>query len=99
MAGHAAGRIERGIAVLAADEDALDAFRLANRAVARALRQRLDIEEPRWRPFQLAFILLNLPGLVDPRDGNRETVDLLFFPPPAAARPRRISALPPLPWC
>ncbi len=76
----AADRMERGIAVLAEDEDALDAFRVANRAVARALRQRLDIEEPRWRPFQLAFILLNLPGLVDPRDGNRETVDLLFFP-------------------
>ena len=76
----AADRIERGIAVLAEDEDALDAFRVANRAVARALRQRLDIEEPRWRPFQLAFILLNLPGLVDPGHGDREIVDLLFFP-------------------
>ena len=40
-AGHAADRIERGIALLAADEDALDAFRVANRAVSRALRQRL----------------------------------------------------------
>ena len=80
LADHAAGRIERGITVLAADEDTLDAFRVANRAVARALRQRLDIEEPRWRPFQLAFILLNLPGLVDPGDRDRETVDLLFFP-------------------
>ena len=29
---------------------------------------------------RLAFILLNLPGLADPRDANRETVDLLFFP-------------------
>ena len=66
--------------MLAADEDALDSFRVANRAVARALRQRLDIEEPSWRPFQLAFILLNLPGLIDPADKDRETVDLLFFP-------------------
>ena len=31
-------------------------------------------------PFQLAFVLLNLPGLADPRDPHRETVDLLFFP-------------------
>jgi len=80
LAGIAATRIERGIAALVADADALDAFRLANRAVARALTQRLAIEAPRWRVFQLAFLLLNLPGLVDPSDPNRDTVDLLFFP-------------------
>src|SRR5207253_3436119 len=80
IAGLAADRIDRGIGVLAQDGDALDAFRVANRAVARALRKRLAIETPRWRAFQLAFILLNLPGLADPRDANRETVDLLFFP-------------------
>ena len=48
---------------------------------ARALAQAAaTIEEPAWRPFQLAFMLFNLPGLADPRDPNRETVDLLFFP-------------------
>ena len=76
----AADRIERGISTLAQDTDALDAFRVANRAVERALRKRLGIETPRWRAFQLAFILLNLPGLADERDPHRETVDLLFFP-------------------
>ncbi len=87
LAAYAAGRIERGIAVLAEDSDALDAFRLANRAVARALRQRarqtgreLLSNEPAWRAFQLAFILLNLPGIPDPTSGDRDTVDLLFFP-------------------
>ena len=80
LAGIAADRIKRGIAILAQDADALDAFRVANRAVARALRQRLKLEAPRWYAFQLAFILLNLPGLADPRDPLRETVDLLFFP-------------------
>lgn len=80
LASRAADRIERGMAVLAADPDALDAFRVANRAVAAALARR-GIAEARWRPFQLAFILLNLPGLADPADRNeRETVDLLFFP-------------------
>ena len=73
-------RIEQGIAVLREDADALDAFRVANRAVARALRKRLGIETPRWHAFQLAFLLLNLPGLADPHDPNRATVDLLFFP-------------------
>jgi hypothetical protein len=80
LAGIAADRIERGIAVLGQDADALDAFRVANRAVGRALRKRLGIETPRWHAFQLAFLLLNLPGLSDPRDSNRATVDLLFFP-------------------
>jgi hypothetical protein len=79
-AGLAADRIERGIACLVQDRDALDAFRVANRAVARALRKRLGIETPKWRAFQLAFILLNLPGLSDLREPHRETVDLLFFP-------------------
>ena len=66
--------------MLADDADSLDAFRVANRAVARALRTRLSIEEPSWRAFQLAFILLNLPGLANPRDPHRDVVDLLFFP-------------------
>ena len=81
-AGLAADRIERGIDLLVSDPDALDAFRMANSAVARALRQRLgpDEDEPRWRTFQIAFILLNLPGLGDPHDPQRRIVDLLFFP-------------------
>jgi hypothetical protein len=37
-----------------------------------------------WRPFQLAFVLLNLPALADPghpeRVGRSGLVDLLFFP-------------------
>jgi hypothetical protein len=80
LGGVAAARIERGIATLSGDVDALDAFRVANRAVAAALRKRLGIAVPRWRAFQLAFLLLNLPGLSDVREPNRDTVDLLFFP-------------------
>jgi len=76
----AADRIERGIALVSTSDDALDAFRVANRAVARALTKRLGVAEPAWRAFQLAFILLNLPGLADPNDPHRDTVDLLFFP-------------------
>lgn len=81
-------RIARGIALLD-DPDVRYAFQLANRAVATALRQRSshesdkapgDFEEPEWRPFQLAFILLNLVGIADPTDNEREIVDLLFFP-------------------
>ncbi len=84
----AAGRIAEGIALLHADADARLAFRAMNEAVARAARQRnagpggdpAKQDEPTWRPFQLAFILLNLRGLQDPTHADREVVDLLFFP-------------------
>jgi hypothetical protein len=46
-----------------------------------------EADEPKnrsWRPFQLAFVLLNLPALADPthdeRSGAQAPVDLLFFP-------------------
>jgi hypothetical protein len=50
------------------------------------LLRRLDVPENRsWRPFQLAFVLLNLPSLTDPAHRDRAQssaalVDLLFFP-------------------
>jgi hypothetical protein len=84
----ASRRISDGIALLAANPHARLAFRAMNEAVARANRQRAAghsgdpaaQEKPKWRPFQLAFILLNLAGLHDPLHVDRETVDLLFFP-------------------
>lgn len=84
----ASRRMSEGIALLASDPHARLAFRAMNEAVARANRQRTAGHggdpaaqpAPAWRPFQLAFILLNLSGLHDPLHVDRETVDLLFFP-------------------
>jgi hypothetical protein len=81
-------RIAKGIALLGGDRHARLAFRAMNEAVARAARQREAGQDgdpsaqraPRWRPFQLAFILLNLSGLQDRLHPDREVVDLLFFP-------------------
>ena len=47
-----------------------------------------SVDEPKnhsWRPFQLAFVLLNLPALADPThpdraDGGTALADLLWFP-------------------
>lgn len=33
-----------------------------------------------WRPFQIAFVLLNLYGIVDGESPERDIVDLLYFP-------------------
>jgi hypothetical protein len=86
-AGFAAARIEKGIRLLD-DPIVLDAFRLTNHAMAAAARQRLGVMQgrdpasiqPAWRPFQLAFILMNVSGIANPLDEDRNVVDLLFFP-------------------
>jgi hypothetical protein len=87
-AGIAADRINVGIDLLA-DPQVLDAFRIANKVMSAAARRRNSIirgippEElppPRWHPFQLAFLLMNLRGICKPDHPDREIVDLLFFP-------------------
>jgi hypothetical protein len=39
-----------------------------------------SVGAPEWRPFQLAFLLMNLPGIAEPESDDRTVVDLLFFP-------------------
>ena len=98
----ALNRIWAGIALLDANDQAAEAFRFANRAMAlqrirsiytREVRQgrnpdlaEIDVPANRsWRPFQLAFVLLNLPALVNPTHPERShptdaLADLLWFP-------------------
>ncbi|WP_203424254.1 hypothetical protein [Sinorhizobium sp. BG8] len=79
----AARRIEQGVRVLTESDDAWRAFALANLAMDR--QARFDAKGDRkgpliWRPFQLAYILLVIPTLVEPQHDDRTTVDLLWFP-------------------
>ena len=52
--------------------------------LAEAVRTATTPENHRWRPFQVAFILLNLPSISDPKHEERRkktgTLDLLYFP-------------------
>jgi len=90
VAGFVADRIEAGILLLA-DPQVREAFCIANRAMALAGRQRAwaggdklkapeQLDAPAWRPFQLAFFLMTLRSIVEPKHNDREIVDLLFFP-------------------
>ena len=84
----AADRIQAGIDLLS-DPGVLEAFRVANRAMEAAGRRRRaaennvrpdEVAPPAWRPFQLAYILMNLRSIAEPTHFEREIVDLLFFP-------------------
>jgi hypothetical protein len=83
----AANRIESGIKLLETP-DCLQAFRIANKCMAEAGRRRLGVMQGKsygevnaaWRPFQLAFLLMNLRSISEPGCDDRDVVDLLFFP-------------------
>lgn len=72
-------RLAEGIAILGRDDQARMAFRYMNLAISAAAQKR-GMAERVWRPFQLAFILINLAGLTDKTHADREIADLLFFP-------------------
>lgn len=82
-----ADRMERGVLLLQEDPVALEAFRLAQRAMC-IQRRWGSPKKPQmsWRPFQLAFQLLTLRSIARPKlgdgrpDPERETMDLLWFP-------------------
>ncbi|WP_067571583.1 helicase-related protein [Nocardia acidivorans] len=87
----AADRVAAGIRNLEDDSKSMRAFRLANNAM-QLQRARQDWirggatgqvgsgVNDRWHPFQIAFILLNLPGLSDRNHPDRKIADLLWFP-------------------
>jgi hypothetical protein len=89
----ALGRIREGLDLIARDPLVFEAFQFANRAMMlqrqksveaanfqRGKNRIFDVEPPSWRPFQIAFILLNLKGIAVPDSADREIVDLLWFP-------------------
>jgi hypothetical protein len=84
-------RIAEGIALLGnpKNDQILRAFQLANQAMhVAALQADKTREDPRytngkqpdWRPFQLAFILMNLPSVVDATHPDRKLAELIYFP-------------------
>ena len=76
-------RMIKGVRTLEDSDAAWRAFSLANLAMDRQSKfpSRGERAGPLfWRPFQLAFLLLVVPTIVDPKDDDRLTMDLLWFP-------------------
>ncbi|MEU8800521.1 helicase-related protein [Spirillospora sp. NPDC048819] len=83
-------RMRAGVALLRdpAQGSLRTAFSLGMAAMRLQMRQSLinrsvpgaDLEEPRWRPFQLGFLLVSLASTVDDEHTDRDLVDLIWFP-------------------
>ena len=85
-------RIGQGIRVLTTHDQAWHAFQLANSAMLEQRARTLWLKSGRtlpkpstdsshqWRPFQIAFILLCIRGMVKPDCRDRTIADLLWFP-------------------
>ena len=71
-------RLGEAIDLLASDQEVRLAFCFANKAIALQSQWRGQVLN--WRPFQLAFILLNVASLADPNHADRNICDLLWFP-------------------
>lgn len=86
----ALGRMEVGVDLLRdpKQERLRSAFALGMAAMRLQMRQTSvkrgaepdRVEEPRWRPFQLGFLLVALASTVDETHDDRELVDLIWFP-------------------
>lgn len=87
-------RMEQGIDLIRDNPLVRRAFQLSNLAMLRQRNRSEWIKTPpetrgpapaedapqTWRAFQLAFMLLVIPSIVDGSDAHRAVVDLLWFP-------------------
>jgi len=80
-------RMQQGIELLKYDKNAKIAFSTANEAMLkqwissdmnRGIQK--DNSKYKWRPFQLAFILMTLESTTNENSNFRDTLDLIWFP-------------------
>lgn len=72
-------RIKLGISMICDDDDARLAFCFANRAIAEQAKW-AGRPDMKFRPFQLAFILMSAESVLHPQSEDRGKCDLLWVP-------------------
>ena len=89
-------RIKNGIEIISTNIEAGESFKFANKAMHLQLLHSMwaknnvksgkveGIKPPQiptiWRSFQIAFFLLNVESIFNPKSNYRKTADLLWFP-------------------
>ena len=80
-------RMYKGIELLKNDNDSKIAFSIANEAMLMQWRSgdsnrnvKKENSAYKWRPFQLAFILMTLESTTNENSDHRDTLDLIWFP-------------------
>ncbi|HPU13429.1 MAG TPA: helicase-related protein [Aeromicrobium sp.] len=86
----AASRMRRGVELISTDPIIGRSFRAMNSAMKSQRERQVmirsgDSGEPTsiassWRPFQMAFVLMNIEGLTNPECADRDLADVLWFP-------------------
>lgn len=80
-------RMKKGVVLLRKDKHVAHAFGIANEAMLfqmaqsdKALGKKRKSKDYKWRPFQLAFLLMVMESAVNEDCLDRDTVDLIWFP-------------------
>lgn len=76
----AEGRIAKGIEIIEKDESVAWCVSFANEVMEAQFKNRNPSGSFTWHPFQMAFFLLNIEGIVNPLSEDRNIADLLWFP-------------------
>ncbi len=73
-------RMEHGLQILRVNKNALRAFRFVNRVMATnsQWRRRDSNTSFIWRAFQIAFLLLEIDSITDPKSKDRAKMDVLW---------------------
>ncbi len=84
---NAVSRMRQGLELLCKDVHARKAFSIANESMLAQMQQHdkvkgiiKDVTTYKWRPFQLAFLLMVLESSANENSDFRDAVDLIWFP-------------------